>query len=160
MVAESRSRDCAPAALARISDLHHPAPVRRTGTQAANVSDRSVPDRTSSTDGMQMRDQRDPLKALQDWYASQCDGQWEHQYGIKIGTLDNPGWTLRIDLSATALAERPFTEVKVQGDDDDDWCHCHVRGKVFEAFCGPNHLEDVIAIFLAWAITAARGAQH
>ncbi|GLH81242.1 hypothetical protein SSBR45G_61510 [Bradyrhizobium sp. SSBR45G] len=107
-----------------------------------------------------MPHQIEPLKALQDWYASQCNGRWERQYGIKIGTLDNPGWTLRIDLSFTALAERAFTEVKVQGDDDDDWCHCRVRGNVFEAFCGPGHLDDVISIFLAWAIAAARDAEH
>ncbi|WP_035657777.1 immunity 53 family protein [Bradyrhizobium sp. STM 3809] len=107
-----------------------------------------------------MRDQCEPLKALQEWYASQCDGRWEHHHGIKIGTLDNPGWTLQVDLSATGLAERPFREVKVQGDDDGDWCHCRVRGKIFEAFCGPGHLGDVISIFLAWAIAAAREVQH
>jgi hypothetical protein len=33
----------------------------------------------------------DLLKRLQDWYVSQCDGGWEHTYGISIDTLDNPG---------------------------------------------------------------------
>ena len=28
----------------------------------------------------------DPLKRLQDWYISQCDGDWEHTYGISIAT--------------------------------------------------------------------------
>jgi hypothetical protein len=107
-----------------------------------------------------MPDQLRPLRALQAWYASQCDGQGEHHYGIKIGKLDNPGWILMIDLSFTPLAERVFTEVKVRGDDDDDWCHCRVHGRVFEAFCGPAHLDDVISIFLAWAIAAVRDAEH
>ncbi|CCD84764.1 conserved protein of unknown function [Bradyrhizobium sp. ORS 285] len=123
-------------------------------------STRFDPGRSAPMNEMQMRDQREPLKVLQDWYASQCDGQWEHQYGIKIDTLDSPGWALRIDLVDTELAERPFTEVKVQGDEDDDWCHCRVRGAVFEAFCGPHHLGDVISIFLAWAIAAARDPAH
>lgn len=30
---------------------------------------------------------------LQKWYKSQCDGDWEHEYGIKIETVDNPGWS-------------------------------------------------------------------
>ncbi|CAL79875.1 hypothetical protein BRADO6232 [Bradyrhizobium sp. ORS 278] len=124
------------------------------------LSTRFITGRRLPTDEKQMQEQREPLKALQAWYASHCDGEWEHRYGIRIGTLDNPGWILRIDLSSTELAERPFTDVKVQGDDDDDWCHCRVRDGVFEAFCGPHHLEDVISIFLAWAIAAVREAEH
>ncbi|MGL4464545.1 MAG: Imm53 family immunity protein [Planctomycetia bacterium] len=26
----------------------------------------------------------DTLARLQDWYAAQCDGDWEHQQGIRI----------------------------------------------------------------------------
>jgi hypothetical protein len=33
----------------------------------------------------------DLLRWLQDWHAGQCDGDWEHSYGVDIGTLDNPG---------------------------------------------------------------------
>ena len=36
------------------------------------------------------------LEALQHWYESQCDGDWEHEFGVKIGTLDNPGWMVDI----------------------------------------------------------------
>jgi hypothetical protein len=39
------------------------------------------------------------LQWLQEWYLEQCDREWEHEYGIKIGTLDNPGWTITIDLA-------------------------------------------------------------
>lgn len=35
---------------------------------------------------------------LQNWFAVQCDGVWEHAHGIKIDTLDNPGWTVHVDL--------------------------------------------------------------
>ncbi len=107
-----------------------------------------------------MTDQLEPLAALQAWYASQCDGDWEQQHGIKIGTLDNPGWCLMVDLTGTILADRSFNDVKVRGDDDGDWCDCRVRGRVFEAFCGPGHLGDVISVFLAWAFAVAREAQH
>ncbi|MEU4549059.1 Imm53 family immunity protein [Nonomuraea dietziae] len=45
-----------------------------------------------------------PLTSLQSWYASCCDDDWEHSYGVTIGTLDNPGWCMKIDLVDTSLA--------------------------------------------------------
>lgn len=38
------------------------------------------------------------LKWLENWYSSNCDGDWEHGYGIRIETLDNPVWAVRINL--------------------------------------------------------------
>jgi hypothetical protein len=52
------------------------------------------------------------LQQLQQWYQAHCDGEWEHAYGVEIGTLDNPGWSVRIDLVATPLAKQAFTEIK------------------------------------------------
>jgi hypothetical protein len=40
---------------------------------------------------------------LQGWYAAHCNGDWEHQNGIEIGTLDNPGGTFQVDLQDTDL---------------------------------------------------------
>ncbi len=42
------------------------------------------------------------LRKLQNWYAAECDGDWEHQYGIKIDTIDNPGWRVEIELNFTS----------------------------------------------------------
>ncbi|MDE6471389.1 MAG: immunity 53 family protein [Eubacterium sp.] len=33
----------------------------------------------------------DVLNWLQEWYRQNCTDEWEHFYGIKIDTLDNPG---------------------------------------------------------------------
>jgi len=44
------------------------------------------------------------LTWLQAWYPVQCDGDWEHEFGVRVETLDNPGWSLRIDLDGTAMA--------------------------------------------------------
>ena len=46
------------------------------------------------------------LQRLQDWYSAQCNGDWEHQQGVRIESLDNPGWALDIDLADTALADK------------------------------------------------------
>ena len=36
---------------------------------------------------------------LQNWTMSQIDGDWEHELGISIRMLDNPGWLLSADIS-------------------------------------------------------------
>ncbi|MFD5200063.1 Imm53 family immunity protein [Streptomyces sp. NPDC058375] len=30
-------------------------------------------------------------RSLQGWYSAQCNEDWEHEWGGKIETLDNPG---------------------------------------------------------------------
>jgi hypothetical protein len=32
------------------------------------------------------------IERIQKWYLEQCNGDWEHSYGIEITTMDNPGW--------------------------------------------------------------------
>ena len=48
-----------------------------------------------------MIQQESLFNLLQDWYLAQCNGDWEHEFGIKIDTLDNPGWSVVIDLLGT-----------------------------------------------------------
>jgi len=94
----------------------------------------------------------DHFNRLCSWYSAQCDGDWEHTYGIKLETLDNPGWTLEIDLSDTELEEKPFASVH-RGDSEEDvsWLHCEVvRGK-FEASGGAPDLPEILEAFLQWA---------
>ena len=50
---------------------------------------------------------------LQRWYAEQCNGDWEHEFGIKIETLDNPGWNLEIDLSGTGFEGQVLSKSKL-----------------------------------------------
>lgn len=93
----------------------------------------------------------DLLKSLQQWYASQCNGAWEHICGISIDTLDNPGWSVKIDIADTYLLGRTFDEVRVEGANKDDWYVCKVENNAFKAMGGPNRLFDVIAVFIEWA---------
>ena len=91
------------------------------------------------------------LQRLQDWYLAQCNGDWEHTYGVSIGTLDNPGWTLDVELTDTSLASKPFATLKQDMEHPTDWIHCSVSDLKFRGACGPLKLESVIEIFLAWA---------
>ena len=51
------------------------------------------------------------LDRLQIWYKSQCNGDWEQQYGISIISCDNPGWWVKIDLEGTPLEFKSFIPV-------------------------------------------------
>jgi hypothetical protein len=90
------------------------------------------------------------LDRLQAWYADQCDGEWEHRFGVRIETLDNPGWQVHIDVAGTALAGRVFTEVRDVGSEL-EWIHCKVVDGRFEAFGGPHMLDEILQRFLQWA---------
>ncbi|MBI1185367.1 hypothetical protein GC194_13935 [bacterium] len=48
------------------------------------------------------------MDRIQNWYKLNCNGYWEHSYGYSIATLDNPGWTIRIDLADTCLNKLEF----------------------------------------------------
>lgn len=93
------------------------------------------------------------LQDLQQWYRSHCDGDWEHGYGVKIDTLDNPGWSVTIELTDTELVDRPFTEVQ-RLEHETDWIRCHVRDRKFEGYGGPLMLDEILTIFLSWAIVS------
>jgi Immunity protein 53 len=86
------------------------------------------------------------LEWIQGWYVAQCDGQWEHEYGITIGTLDNPGWTLRVDLVGTSLeGTRAFREATEGG--EGDWFQAEADGQTFAAAGGSRNLTDLVAAF-------------
>ncbi|HVS70260.1 MAG TPA: immunity 53 family protein [Chthoniobacteraceae bacterium] len=99
------------------------------------------------------------LERIQQWYADQCDGEWEHDFGVRIESLDNPGWLLRINLAGTALESRPFATL-AEGLEEDEgaghptsitWHSISVKGNVFEAAGDPSKLEFFLRTFLDWA---------
>ena len=65
------------------------------------------------------------IQWLQDWTKSQIDGDWEHELGISISMLDNPGWILRADVSNSGDF---LKETKPLGRDNDvDWIDFEIR---------------------------------
>lgn len=89
------------------------------------------------------------LNNLINWYASNCNGDWEHTYGVKIDTLDNPGWTLQIDLLETSLSEKSFSVIQIERNES-DWIFCTVENGIFKGSGGLYNLEELISIFLSW----------
>ncbi|HJR56265.1 MAG TPA: immunity 53 family protein [Rhizomicrobium sp.] len=102
----------------------------------------------------------DNIAWLMNWYLAQCNEDWEHQNGVLIDTLDNPGWSLTIDLEGTSLAGKPFKPVfenipeveAEQGlDGDVRWMVARVEGLKFKAYGGPRDLSRLIEVFREWA---------
>lgn len=91
-----------------------------------------------------------PLRDLQDWYEAQCDGDWEHSNGIRVETLDNPGWLVEIDLADTLLENKPFDTVKVE-EDETSWIRCQMEDGKFRGTGDPSRLQQIIEVFVAWA---------
>lgn len=82
---------------------------------------------------------------LADRYKSNCDGDWEQNYGVKIDTLDNPGWFVNIDLTDTK-EEGKLISVKVENSNN-DWYSITSDGNIFKAYGDFNKLSFSIAKF-------------
>ncbi len=87
------------------------------------------------------------LEQLQTWYANECNGDWEHTYGVKIETLDNPGWLVAIDLRETDWDHQNVPRSVVERDES-DWVQHEVSNGKFIGCGGPGNLEEILELFL------------
>lgn len=86
------------------------------------------------------------LNWLSNWYKDNCDGYWEHDFGVKIETIDNPGWSVQIDLINTRYVfedqEWVFHEKS-----DGDWYGFKIQGGIFYASGDPGKLDFLLNVF-------------
>ena len=88
------------------------------------------------------------LRKLQLWYSKQCDGSWEHHYGVSIDTLDNPGWTVVVDLTGTDLQSMRMESI-TEEKNEQDWLHCKIEDGKFVGNGGPLNLDAILGSFVA-----------
>jgi hypothetical protein len=86
------------------------------------------------------------LSTLEKWYSQQCNGDWEHNFGVEISTIGNPGWSVVINLYDTHKQEATFEHVKIDRKPD-DWIHYLAQEQKFQIRCGPLNLIEAIEIF-------------
>ncbi len=98
------------------------------------------------------------LEFLQKWYSEQCDGDWEHMNGVRIDTLDNPGWSVDIQLEGTDLQDQRF-ETRTVKRGDKGWLDCWVENRTFKGRGGPQNLVDILGLFRQWAENVRRSKQ-
>lgn len=90
------------------------------------------------------------LSSLEKWYQSNCNGVWEHRNGIKISCIDNPGWSVCIDLEGTSLEHKSMANISLDKSDD-DWIHCEVKGLQFTGHGDPHKLSAILQVFLEFS---------
>ncbi|MFI0436065.1 MAG: immunity 53 family protein [Parachlamydiaceae bacterium] len=94
----------------------------------------------------------DILEWMEEWLAKNCDGDWEHAQNFTITTIDNPGWSVTINLKGTKLEERIFSTVEIENSDS-DWLYCTVKNQQFQGDGGIRNLIEILKIFIKWAET-------
>ena len=97
----------------------------------------------------------DTLRWLMQWYEGHCDGDWEHGFGPEIGTIDNPGWSLKIPLEGTECDGCEFSRLKHNYDHETEWWTCWTENNEFHGAGGPLQLAAMIETFRAWTETVA-----
>ncbi|MCK0473240.1 immunity 53 family protein [Halalkalibacter sp. APA_J-10(15)] len=96
------------------------------------------------------------LNWVERWYSSQCNGDWEHEFGVRIETLDNPGWSVTISIENTDLRYKSFETVNIERDTN-NWLHCKIDyhkerdGYHFFGYGGSGNLEEILNTFKEWA---------
>jgi hypothetical protein len=91
----------------------------------------------------------DVLARLQQWYSHQCNGEWEHSWGISIETLDNPGWLVKINLQGTDLESKTLSKITHQRSER-DWMSCWTENSIFQGAGGAGNLTEILETFLSW----------
>lgn len=103
------------------------------------------------------------IQRLQAWFDQNCDGDWEHDFGVSIQSCDNPGWWVKIDIRGTPLEHNPFENVRLGVDDDghascESWLHCYCEEGVWNGAGDAAKLEAILECFLDWSESAMRSS--
>ena len=90
------------------------------------------------------------LNWMQEWLAQNCNGDWEHSQNFKITTIDNPGWSVTINLIGTKQEGKFFSPIKKENSEA-DWLYCTVKDQQFQGDGGVKNLIEILQVFIDWA---------
>jgi hypothetical protein len=86
------------------------------------------------------------LDWIQNWFKTNCDGEWEKGEVIQITNLDNPGWEVEIDISKTSVANLDLkwilNEIGKQ-----DWYGVKIENQKFTAAGDSGKLIFLLGLF-------------
>jgi Immunity protein 53 len=96
-------------------------------------------------------DTDEPLERLEEWFYEKCDGDWEHESGVKIWSTTGGCWEFRISLGDADLCKKiPIQSHSVT---DKVWYKTKIQDLDYCAICGPLGLGVAISDFLKWSYT-------
>jgi hypothetical protein len=87
----------------------------------------------------------DLILALQNWYASQCNGIWEHSFGVEISNIDNPGWKVKI----TGTSAKKTININSERDEF-DWIVVKGGEAEFIGYGGLKNLQELFVLAADW----------
>lgn len=90
------------------------------------------------------------LAWLQNWFASRCNGVWEHQNGLDFWTTEEPGCRFNIKLDKPT--RKPFSTISLNLSKT-DWLLCYSEGvddTTFEGGGSPSNLPVIVSLFQEW----------
>ncbi|GKS88323.1 Imm53 family immunity protein [Acidovorax sp. SUPP2539] len=85
------------------------------------------------------------IEIITKWYQIKCNGQWEHEFGIEIKNIDNPGWCIQIKDDDKRT---PFTYATESS--DQNWVHIKATEYSFSAYGGPINLNEILRQAATW----------
>lgn len=92
------------------------------------------------------------LEWLQKWYLRNCDGDWEHMFGVSIKITNAPGWKVWIDLEETELEDKNLMANCIKKTEC-DWLEYKIdreRYQVLLGTCSLKNLNELLEIFKNW----------
>src|SRR5262245_64058281 len=113
----------------RILEQQNPLPIDDDKKNISVELSREVLDFLSH--GKNLMEDNNILSWLQSWFYENCDGDWEHNTNVKIVNLDNPGWSIFINLEGTSLEDKKFDQFKDYRNEN-DWVYCTVESKMLK----------------------------
>ncbi len=99
-----------------------------------------------------MNNETKVLSWIQQWFGSNCDGDWEHDQKVMITNLDNPGWSLTVKLDETDLEGKEFNSFFIERSEG-DWIACRIENNQFLGDGGVYNLVEILETFKSWAIS-------
>jgi len=87
---------------------------------------------------------KDDFSWLQQWYQAYCNENLEYDDRIRLKTIDNPGWRLKVNLEHIELENKNNQRIDIYRSEE-DWIMCSVRDtKFFDAACSVENLLKVL----------------
>lgn len=72
-----------------------------------------------------------------------CDGDWEHQGGITIQTVDNPGWVITLHLE-DIIIEPDYAKKLSENQDEYVEINYFSEENAYRIFCEPLNLTRAL----------------
>lgn len=86
------------------------------------------------------------LDWISNWFAAECNGDWESDNIINIKTVSNPGWWITIDLIDTNLEHLELSQELVELSEN-DWFFYRIKEGKFSASGDLNKVSFLLNQF-------------